>query len=687
MAGASHDVFISYSSRDKTIADGICAVLERHGIRCWIAPRDVLPGADWGQSIVRGIASCRILVLVFSNFANSSSQVRREVERAAHRELPIIPFRVEDVQPNESLEFFISTPHWLDAFTPPLERHVERLAATIKTLLGSNWPRDTSPSLDERASPVPRPPPTTLPPSPPPPGSPDAATPDLHTPPPPATDAIHDEAKTDAAAAIEADVVDKTAAMEPPAVAHYTADDAIPESIPEDEAEAEVPAPPAEHDAAAATPEDEPDAEVRVPAADHSVPSETEATALMFQARETDALPPQADAARAFQPVDFASSSWRKAWLLWAAVPVVVVIAAAVFLTTRSPPPPPRTHTVASNPLWSSCRINGSPDAVVRACTTLIQAGKLSPEEMAKALTARGIAYFYKHDLDAALQDENAAIRVQPTHVRAYVDRGYLYLSKGEYDRAIADYNVAIHLSPMAGAYNDRGLAYASKKDYPAAIADFTSAIRRDPKLMAAYVNRGLVRTDMGKCEEAIPDFDQAIKIGPAGANAYLVRGNCLQQLGKYEPAVRDYDAAVRMLPKLSTAYVGRAMAYAAENKRDLAINDFGTAIQLDAKDFRAYLGRGNVYYAQAKYDQAIADYSSAIQLNPEYPMTYCNRGNAYYAKRKYVPAIADYNAAIRLKPDYASAYRNRAMAERASGKTTAARTDENKARQLGQKQ
>jgi hypothetical protein len=73
-------------------------------------------------------------VLSFSASANNSPQVRREIERAVHNEAP--PFRIEDTAPSESLEYFISTPHWLDAITPPLEAHAQRLAESVLALLG-----------------------------------------------------------------------------------------------------------------------------------------------------------------------------------------------------------------------------------------------------------------------------------------------------------------------------------------------------------------------------------------------------------------------------------------------------------------------------------------------------------------------------------------------------------------------
>lgn len=131
----AHDVFISYSAKDKTIADGVCATLENNGIRCWIAPRDILPGTEYAEALVEAIQSSRLLVLVFSSRSNDSVQVRQEVERAVSHGLPILPFRIEDVPPSRAMELFISARHWLDALTPPLESHLLELARTTKLLL------------------------------------------------------------------------------------------------------------------------------------------------------------------------------------------------------------------------------------------------------------------------------------------------------------------------------------------------------------------------------------------------------------------------------------------------------------------------------------------------------------------------------------------------------------------------
>ena len=131
----AHDVFISYADKDKAVADAVCAVLERRRIRCFITPRDVIPGVPYAEALIEGIDGSRVLVLVFSGHANTSSQVARAVERACGKGLIIVPFRIEDVPMSKEMEYYLSSLHWLDALTPPLERHTEQLGETVALLL------------------------------------------------------------------------------------------------------------------------------------------------------------------------------------------------------------------------------------------------------------------------------------------------------------------------------------------------------------------------------------------------------------------------------------------------------------------------------------------------------------------------------------------------------------------------
>ena len=134
-AAMNFDAFISYASKDKPTADAVCAALEDAQIRCWIAPRDILPGSDWSASIIDALDQCRVMILIFSGNANDSPQIRNELVHAVHRGVPVIPVRIEDIPPGKSLAYFMSGVHWLDALSPPLEAHLKRLAESVRTML------------------------------------------------------------------------------------------------------------------------------------------------------------------------------------------------------------------------------------------------------------------------------------------------------------------------------------------------------------------------------------------------------------------------------------------------------------------------------------------------------------------------------------------------------------------------
>lgn len=148
MNAPPYDAFISYSSVDKAVADAICARLEARNIRCWIAPRDVLPSEQYGSSIVSAIEQCRIFILVLSEKSAISGHVSRELERAVHSGLPILPFRISDIQPSGAVAYFLAGCHWLDAIAPPLERHIENLATSVSGLLNGRL-EDKPPSRSE----------------------------------------------------------------------------------------------------------------------------------------------------------------------------------------------------------------------------------------------------------------------------------------------------------------------------------------------------------------------------------------------------------------------------------------------------------------------------------------------------------------------------------------------------------
>jgi TIR domain-containing protein/uncharacterized protein DUF6719 len=137
----SPPVFISYCSTDQNIAETICKALESRGCACWISGRDIRPGHNFQESIVKAIRSAKVMLLVFTSSANNSDEIKKELALAGQHHLTVIPVRVEDVILNDAFAYEFATRQWIDLFRN-WEGEIERLALQVKSAVAAASPID-----------------------------------------------------------------------------------------------------------------------------------------------------------------------------------------------------------------------------------------------------------------------------------------------------------------------------------------------------------------------------------------------------------------------------------------------------------------------------------------------------------------------------------------------------------------
>ena len=428
----AHDVFISYAHQDRTVANAVCATLEAHGIRCWIAPRDILPGSDWGAAIIDAIQEAKALVLIFSSNSNDSDQIKREIERTVHQGIAVIPFRIEDVLPNKTLEYFISTQHWLDALTPPLEDHMAHLAETITVLLEKKGGKDKPlPAAGE--APAPSQPQT-----------------------PPEVKAPEERPSTILASA-------------PPRQIPYIllfslvglllvlvvaggvwwrwSQPVVPPKA--------VPAP--------SSPTVEPTAKL----------SADDYYNLGAEAKDTDGKIKYYTKAIEINPYNaqfyyYRGLAYNKKNLF----PLAIEDFGKAI--TYQP-----NYPSAYSSRGFSYYEMGQQDGAIADYTKSIS---LDPS-YAVTFFKRGVSYQKKGDNAKALEDYTEAIRLRPGYVSALNNRGNILMRKGEYEKALADLNEAIRLDPKyVFGYKSRGFLYERMGDKDRAAADRAKVKELDPK-------------------------------------------------------------------------------------------------------------------------------------------------------------------------------------------------------------
>ena len=142
----NHDVFISYSSRNMTAAQAVCHELEEHGIRCWMAPRDIPVGAKYASVITHAIKECKVAVLVFSEYSALSPWVESEINLAFSNRKPIIPYKIDQSNLGDYEEFYLmlNNRHWIEAY-PDFRMRFADLVAVVARAVGVTPPAKPHP--------------------------------------------------------------------------------------------------------------------------------------------------------------------------------------------------------------------------------------------------------------------------------------------------------------------------------------------------------------------------------------------------------------------------------------------------------------------------------------------------------------------------------------------------------------
>lgn len=125
-----YDVFISYSSKDKEIADFLCKKIEESDLKCWIAPRNETAGMSYARQILQAINDSSVVLVCFSKYANSSAHVESEIDNAFGAGKVIIPFRIDNCEMSAELKYYLNKKHWLNGI-PINDKAVSDLIASI----------------------------------------------------------------------------------------------------------------------------------------------------------------------------------------------------------------------------------------------------------------------------------------------------------------------------------------------------------------------------------------------------------------------------------------------------------------------------------------------------------------------------------------------------------------------------
>jgi len=194
-----------------------------------------------------------------------------------------------------------------------------------------------------------------------------------------------------------------------------------------------------------------------------------------------------------------------------------------------------------------------SPARMVQACTETLGHDLLASDERYYVFAARAGAYFANRDLQRALADYDAAIKLDPHEARLYYNRAAIFAAQSDGDAALRDLDTAIGLDDkLLPALLLRAKIHAAQRDFSGALADYSQMIRLQPRSARFWSDRGSLCILQRDYHAAIKDETQAIQLEPKLAPAYFLRADALANVGNRANAMSDLQTAVALDPSLA---------------------------------------------------------------------------------------------------------------------------------------
>lgn len=258
-------------------------------------------------------------------------------------------------------------------------------------------------------------------------------------------------------------------------------------------------------------------------------------------------------------------------------------------------------------------------NVALEVAKTVLNKSSLTPEQRANVLYQRASAHMYLKDVNAAIDDYQAAIKGFPLHMGSYMGLAQSYIISGQPDKALATFTAAVEAMPTkAIVYNNRGLFLQQQGKSKESLADFTKAIEIDPKFATAYANRGFAYQSLGNLPEAEADYSKAITLAPMIPLFASLRGTCRLSQQNIPGAIEDYTTAIRLNPE--NAVVHADLGFAEFFSRDYAgaAAAFEQSIKTEPNAMR-YLNPWRVWsLVLAGKPEGISDIAAASKNKPE---------------------------------------------------------------------
>jgi predicted O-linked N-acetylglucosamine transferase (SPINDLY family) len=269
------------------------------------------------------------------------------------------------------------------------------------------------------------------------------------------------------------------------------------------------------------------------------------------------------------------------------------------------------------------------------------------------ALLGQAVALHQAGRLAEAEPLYRQVLQVQPRHFDGLHLLGVVHYQRGDLQGAVRQIDAALRINPdVAAAHNNRGNALKDLGRPEEALASFERAIALKPDYAEAFYNRGNTLRELERFADAVASYDRAIALRPDYAAAFSNRGSALKELERFDEALASYDRATALKPDYAEAFYNRANALDALNRHEEALADCERAIALKPDLAEAHNNRGNALKHLRRLNEALEAYERALALRPDYADALANHGSVLLGLQRADEAVVSFGKAHEIDPD-----------------------------------
>jgi serine/threonine protein kinase/tetratricopeptide (TPR) repeat protein len=268
-----------------------------------------------------------------------------------------------------------------------------------------------------------------------------------------------------------------------------------------------------------------------------------------------------------------------------------------------------------------------------------------------------GVALHAKKDLEGAVREYRAALKIDPNYAQAHHNLGNILFDQKDLEGAVREYRAALKIDPnYAPAHHNLGRALYYKRDLEGAVREYRAALKIDPNYARAHHNLGVALEDKKDPEGAVREYRAALKIDPNYARAHHNLGRALFGKRDLAGAIREYRAALAIDPNYARAHHNLGNVLYAQKDLEGAVREYRAALKIDPKNASAHFNLGRALNAQKDVEGAVRAYRAAVEADPNLAEAHCNLGHTLLNLGRFSDAAAALKTGHQLgsrRPDW----------------------------------